>query len=51
MHVRKFGETSYEDAASWYRLRDRNGFRLSSFRSSVLPAWHVETRSLRLRQL
>jgi hypothetical protein len=51
MYAGKFGETSHEDAASGYRLRDRNGFRLSSVCSSVLPEWHVATRSLRLRQL
>jgi len=33
----KFGESCHEDAASGCRLRDRNGFRLSSVRCSVLP--------------
>jgi hypothetical protein len=32
------GEIGHEDAASGYRLCDRNGFRLSSFRSSM-PEW------------
>jgi hypothetical protein len=44
----KFGETSHEDALSGYRLRDRNGFCLSSFRSSVLPEWHVAKRLIHL---
>jgi hypothetical protein len=46
----KFGEISHEDAASGCRLRDRNGFCHSSFRSSM-PEWHVAKRSLHLRQL
>jgi hypothetical protein len=45
---RKIGEISYEDAASGCRLRDRNGFCFSSFRSSM-PEWHVAKRPLHLR--
>jgi hypothetical protein len=43
----KFGEISY---ANGYHLRDRTAFCLASVRSSVL-AWHLATRSLRLRRL
>jgi hypothetical protein len=41
----------HEDALSWCRVRDSGGFRLSSFRFSILPKWDVETRSLRLYHL
>jgi hypothetical protein len=45
-----FGETGYEDAASGYHVCRRNGFCLSSFRSSM-SEWHVAKGSLHLRQL
>jgi hypothetical protein len=41
MRGKEFGETSHEDAASGYRLRDRNGFCLSGVRYSVLPEQHL----------
>ena len=46
---KEIGEISHENAVSGYRLRDGNGFRLSSFRSPVLPEWHVAKRSIHLR--
>ena len=46
---KEIGEISHENAVSGYRLRDGNGFRLSSFRSPVLPARHVAKRSIHLR--
>ena len=49
MRVGKFGETTHEDAASRYRLRDSCGFHLTSVRPSVLPEQR-RARSLRVRQ-
>jgi len=52
VHAGKFGETSHEDPASGYRLRDRNGFRLSSVRYGVarLSKGRLEAWALRLRR-
>jgi len=48
---KEIGEISHENAVSGYRLRDGNGFCLTSIRSSVLPEWHMAKRSVHLRHL